>query len=285
VERSSSGALRFATRGHSRIAYDPGEAGSARPVALLLHDLLGDRNQFAALRAGMAAQTRTIAPDARGHGASATLLNQWYSAAELADDALAVLDAEAVERALVIGHGLGGATALELARRTPRRVAGLVLIEPALYAVLDNDRDPSATRLRDERRVNDRAAADAAYKELTERALDLYIQPRWGDDWRASMPKPRSAAIRRQAGALTGLLPALDGQTIPKPELALIDRETLIVTGYDAQAIDRLTADRLAFHIPRAQSIQIPFGPRGIAPFHEPAELLVALSRMIDRTD
>src|SRR5688572_23544647 len=95
MSTSRPGVTRFATRQNARVAYDPGTPvpGDAPPF-VLLHDLLADRTAWNPLRDILANHHRVIVPDARGHGASPTLVNQWYTVAELAADLLAVLDAE-----------------------------------------------------------------------------------------------------------------------------------------------------------------------------------------------
>src|SRR5262245_27446995 len=123
------GVTRFATRQNARVAYDPGSpvAGDEGTAVVLLHDLLADRSAWNPLRDALSPQYRVIIPDARGHGASPTLANQWYTVSELAADLLAVLDAEAMPSAHLVGHGLGAATAFEVARRHPARVDSLTL--------------------------------------------------------------------------------------------------------------------------------------------------------------
>jgi pimeloyl-ACP methyl ester carboxylesterase len=263
-----AGSTRFALRNNSRIAYDPGTVTpeqSATP-AIMLHDLLADRTAFAAQRAALSTTNRIVTPDARGHGASATLANQWYTVAELAQDVIAIMDLEEIEAAHVVGHGLGGATAFELARRFGDRIASMTLIEPALYGVLDNDAEPAAIGYRNEIRASDRAAADAAYKGLVDKSLDTYLLPRWGSGWREVAPKPRVAAVRRHAPALSGLLPALDAYTIAKNDVRQILVPALILVGEDAHPIDRLTANRLSSLLPVARTATIPFAVRANAP-------------------
>ena len=230
------GVTRFATRQNARVAYDPGASppgDGIAPAVVLLHDLLADRTVWGAVRAALAPTYRVIAPDARGHGASASLANRWYTVAELAADVLAVLDAEGIAAAHFVGHGLGGATGVELARRSPDRVRTLALIAPALPALLDSDQDPTARAAATERRSGDRAAADAAYKGLIDQALDRYLIPRRGDDWRGSLAKPRLAAIRRHAPALAALLPALDAYQIDSGDVRSLKQPVFLAPGHD----------------------------------------------------
>ena len=70
-----------------------------------------------------------VAPDLRGHGWSSKPLDvAAYTPAALAGWLLQALDALGVERAVVVGHSLGGHVALEAAIEAPARVAGLVLV-------------------------------------------------------------------------------------------------------------------------------------------------------------
>ena len=67
-----------------------------------------------------------IAYDNRGSGAT-TVTAAPYTAAQLAADAVALLDALEIERADVFGMSLGGMIAQELALGWPERVDRLVL--------------------------------------------------------------------------------------------------------------------------------------------------------------
>jgi pimeloyl-ACP methyl ester carboxylesterase len=267
---SRSGGTRFAIRNNARIAYDPGSFPDSHsepdPVVVVLHDLLADRSSFTSQRAFFASDARVIAPDARGHGASATLANQWYTIAELAQDVVAILEVELVPAVHLVGHGLGGVTAFEIARRYGERVRTLTLVEPSLFGVLDNDLAAAAVGVRNELRATDRTAADYAYKGLLDKALDTYTTPRWGTQWRATATKQRLGAIRRHAAALSGLLPALDAYTIAKPELRRFLVPTLIVTGDDAHPVVRLTAERFAALLPAVKAISLPLGDRVNSP-------------------
>jgi 3-oxoadipate enol-lactonase len=255
-------------RGNTRLAYDPGISPDPTAATIvMLHAVLGDRSTFTTLREALSDRYRVLLPDARGHGASATLANQWYTVGELAEDVLAILDAEGVTRAHLAGHELGGATALEIARRAPDRVLSLVLIEPAINAVLDIDSDSRIVATRNDTRAADREAGDAAYKNLIDKALDGYLNPRWGPAWREEITKPRFGAVRRHAGALAGILPALDAFKIDRAELNAITVPTLVVMGEDIVPVARHASERLAGLLPNARLDRIRLESRANDPF------------------
>ncbi|MBC7171202.1 MAG: alpha/beta hydrolase [Polyangiaceae bacterium] len=65
----------------------------------------------------------------RGHGRSGAPPDlESMTIEQLADDLLRVLDATGVERGVLVGHSMGTQVSLELYRRAPERVAGLVLV-------------------------------------------------------------------------------------------------------------------------------------------------------------
>ncbi len=79
---------------------------------------------------------RLIAYDARGHGASEAPSPGSYGYERLAADAAAVIDARVGEEGpstpVLAGHSMGAHTAATLALGDPGRIAGLVLIGPAV---------------------------------------------------------------------------------------------------------------------------------------------------------
>ncbi len=265
------GLTRFALRGSARLAYDPGGPAAPDAVALvLLHDLLADRAALSSLRdaviQGEVERYRAIVPEARGHGASAALATRRYTVPDLAADVLAVMDAEDIEAAHLVGHGLGGATAFALAREAPNRVRSLTLVEPMLPGVLKGDRDPATRALGEEARAASRAAADASYKELIDKALGAFLDPRWGLGWRERLPRPRLAAVRRHAGALAGLLTALDAYAVGADDVRGVTLPALVVHGDGASAEVRVTSERLVGWLPGARKATIPSSAEPASP-------------------
>lgn len=100
--------------------------GEGEPV-LLIHGLGYGRWGWEPLLPLLAARFHTISFDNRGIGESSVPPGP-YTAAEMAGDAVCVLDAAGVGRAHVVGTSLGGMVAQELAIEHPERVDRLVLI-------------------------------------------------------------------------------------------------------------------------------------------------------------
>jgi len=75
--------------------------------------------------------TPVIAPDLRGRGRSNRLPAPW-GMRDHADDAARVLDALGIERAVIVGHSMGGFVAVRLADQHPDRVPSVVLIDGGL---------------------------------------------------------------------------------------------------------------------------------------------------------
>ena len=107
------------------------------PPLVMLHGALASRFIFSRQREELANHYRLVMLSARGHDGSETRLPRNYGVASSdVDDLHAVLNAEGFNQVNLLGHSSGGATAFFFARRYPERVSRLVLIEPALYALL-----------------------------------------------------------------------------------------------------------------------------------------------------
>jgi 3-oxoadipate enol-lactonase len=92
----------------------------------MLQGLGADSRGWALQRMAFGRRFRCIAVDNRGVGGSAAAPRP-YSLEEMANDAVAVLDAEGVESAHVMGASMGGAIAQFLAVEHSERVRSLVL--------------------------------------------------------------------------------------------------------------------------------------------------------------
>lgn len=110
---------------------EAGEARDGRTPIVMLHGLAGQLHHFRyALLDDLARDTRVVALDRPGSGYSTREPGRATTLEEQADAIAAAMDALGLDRALLVGHSLGGALSLTLALRHPRKVAGLALLAP-----------------------------------------------------------------------------------------------------------------------------------------------------------
>ena len=103
--------------------------GDGTPV-VFTHGAGMDHTMFVAqAEAVQDAGHRVIVWDMRAHGESAIDEGVRFTASDALGDLTALLDAAGVERALLVGHSLGGNLSQEFVRRQPERAAGLVVVD------------------------------------------------------------------------------------------------------------------------------------------------------------
>lgn len=106
-----------------------GEIAGAGSPLMLVHGMAGDRHEWDGLLAALPAGLATLRYDLRGFGRSVARDGIAFSHA---DDLLAVLDAQGIGRAPLLGLSMGGGVALNFALNHPERVSRLILISPAV---------------------------------------------------------------------------------------------------------------------------------------------------------
>ncbi|MEV0112318.1 alpha/beta hydrolase [Streptomyces sp. NPDC050844] len=101
--------------------------GNGLPL-ILLHPGVADSRIWDGILPRLTERHRVIRYDARGYGRSPAPT----AAFSLAEDLGAVLDHFRIDRAVLAGSSMGGATAISLALDDPARVAGLALVVPGI---------------------------------------------------------------------------------------------------------------------------------------------------------
>jgi pyruvate dehydrogenase E2 component (dihydrolipoamide acetyltransferase) len=103
-------------------------SGDATPL-VLIHGFGGDLDSWMFNQTALSADRAVHAIDLPGHGDSGLVMESG-SVPDLAKAVVATMDALAIERAHLMGHSLGGAVALFLAIKHPKRVASILLVAP-----------------------------------------------------------------------------------------------------------------------------------------------------------
>ncbi|MET9290491.1 alpha/beta hydrolase, partial [Streptomyces sp. NPDC003077] len=117
---------------HARVHLPPSVgAPSSPPTVVLSHGWTCSTAFWAPVVRDLAADHKVVLYDQRGHGRSPAAVPEGHSTTALADDLVAVLDAtlEPGERAVLVGHSMGGMTLMAAAERPQvRERAAAVLL-------------------------------------------------------------------------------------------------------------------------------------------------------------
>jgi len=106
------------------------EAGEGDEPLVLLHGLFGSATNFATVQRRLAAEgSRVLAMDLRNHGSSPHDRRMSYPLMAL--DVVETLDAHGLGRVALLGHSMGGKTAMQIALTEPDRVTRLIVVDIA----------------------------------------------------------------------------------------------------------------------------------------------------------
>ncbi|HWX74076.1 MAG TPA: alpha/beta hydrolase [Solirubrobacteraceae bacterium] len=215
----------------------------AGPVVVLLHGFPDTPFGWESTRAALAeAGFRVVVPYLRGYHPDTIVAGRRYRARETAEDAIRLLDAIEVERAVLVGHDWGAAIVYRAAVLAPERVRAICAVaipHPRLLArslgLLWRGRHFLTLRLPSGRRLARRR--DFRY-------LDTLMR-RWAPNWSGPERDATLAAVKRcfaDARVLDGALGYYRDAVLGE-DLAPIAQPALIVGGttdiIDSEAFTR----------------------------------------------
>ncbi len=107
-------------------------SGRGEPL-ILLHGLFGSLDNLGVVARGLQDNWQIHSLDQRNHGRSPHTDTMTYP--EMADDVLAYMDAQGLEKATILGHSMGGKVAMQLALQAPDRISAIIVadISPVTY--------------------------------------------------------------------------------------------------------------------------------------------------------
>jgi pimeloyl-ACP methyl ester carboxylesterase len=222
------------------------EHGSGPPV-VILHGLFGSSRNWAGIARQLAADHRVLALDLRNHGASPWADSMDY--AEQAADVRRTLDERGVARTMVIGHSMGGKTAMLLAFAEPERVERLIVADvapvgypPVLRAYAEAMLDVDLSRLSRRGEVDQALAAAIPEAPIRAFLLQNLVSEQGRYRWRLNLP-----VLAREMETISGFPELPPGTAYDGPTLFLHGGASDYVTPAAEPAIRRLfPAARLA---------------------------------------
>ena len=239
----------------TRIHYEVTGITKRAPV-LLVQGLGGEKNSWNLQRAALALRHRTIAFDNRGAGRSDKPDGK-YNLEEMADDAIAVLDAAGIENAHVVGLSMGGAISQIIALKHPNRVRSLTLVATACrnHAWREELLQSWATTAETEGMAA--VGKEAARWMIGPRSFRRVL-PALGWMGPLQLFNPANAFVSQ----VKAILSTDDGAL--NTELANIVCPTMVVVGNQDVLTPRGDAEEIASLIPTAELVVISGGAHGL---------------------
>ncbi len=240
-------------------------ANGGIPV-ILLHATLSASIQLAGLARLLAACGPVLALDRRGSGESVVLVPRPLDVSVHVADVRALLDAEQIPSAILVGHSYGGVVALEAAARLPGRVRAAIAWEPPYGPLADADT-----------RVAFAAVGTAAERAFASggaaAAAAAFLDGVAGDGAWAALPERTRGFLSAQGagafadGGLVGLDPA---------GLARIEVPVTVFIGTASEPFYAPIARAVVAHVPGARLVSFD-GLRHPAPITDPEPVAAAI--------
>lgn len=236
--------------------------GSGVPL-LLCHGLMGDGSFWDEIAFKLQQNFCLIIPDLRGHRHSPSSLP--FTLWDLADDMIAILDAEKIKIAHAVGFSMGGMAALRMAIKYPSRVASLGLISTAacqesLKSQRRNIRLASLIRMTGPLRIFEAMAKKRMFSQTF-----LQSNPQEMEKIMKSMRRQRGPSVSHAITAVfcrDNIVPFLKNIALP----------TLILVGTHDKSTPPKWSAEMASHIPHHKFVQLD-GAGHLAPTERPEEV------------
>jgi 3-oxoadipate enol-lactonase len=218
------------------------DTAQRKRTVVLSHALGCDLSMWDALADRLAQAWRVVRFDHRGHGASQSTAGP-CTMADLAEDALCVLDAVGTEPVVWIGLSMGGMVGQELAIRHPDRISALVIANStSCYP-------PTAVAMWKQRiEVVERGGTVA----IADAVMERYFHARFRDTAPAKVAEFRARLVATDAAGYIACCHAIAGVDTTE-RLAQVQVPALVIAGELDQGTPVAMAETLAAALPQAR--------------------------------
>jgi 3-oxoadipate enol-lactonase len=242
----------------TRIHYEVTGRPGATPI-LMIQGLGASKNAWNLQRIAMATRFRSISLDNRGAGRS-DKPTQPFTLEQMADDAIAVLDAAGIETAHVVGASMGGVISQIIAVKYPHRVRSLTLVCTACR------NHPWRQELLQSWA---HTAEEKGMIEVGKEAAQWVMSPR---SFRRLVPAftwmGPLAALRPRHSFVSQIQAILDTREDLVDELSSITAPTMVIVGNQDILTPRGDSEEIAERIPNAELVVISGAAHGLMMEH-----------------
>ena len=229
--------------------------GGCKPPVVLLHGLTASGACWIPLARALEGEYDVVMPDARGHGYSSAPRNG-YRYEDHAGDVIGLIQGLGLAAPVLLGHSMGGMTAVVVASQMARTIRGVILADPTFLSP------------RRQREVYESDVVEQHRRLLSSSRGDLLAEARVRHPHRSPefIEPLTEARLQTQIGAFDVLVP-------PNPDyhelVSAICVPILLVIGDNGAAVSLETARELQELNPRLQVEQIPDAGHGL-PYDQP---------------
>ena len=242
----------------TRIHYEVTGKSGATPV-LMIQGLGASKNAWNLQRIAMATRFRIISFDNRGAGRS-DKPTEPFTLEQMADDAIAVLDAAGIDTAHVVGASMGGVISQIVAVKFPHRVRSLTLVCTACR------NHPWRQELLQSWA---KTAADKGMIEVGKEAAQWVMSPR---SFRRLVPAftwmGPLAALRPRHSFVSQIDAILNTREDLVDQLSTITAPTMVIVGNQDILTPRGDSEEIAERIPNAELVVISGAAHGLMMEH-----------------
>ena len=97
------------------------------PAMIILHGLYGSSDNWYSVAKILGEKYEVFVPDQRNHGQSSH--SDEFSYALLAEDLKNFMDEQSIEKAIIVGHSMGGKAAMNFALKYPEKINALIIVD------------------------------------------------------------------------------------------------------------------------------------------------------------
>ncbi len=212
--------------------------GSGHPF-IILHGLLGSSDNWHTLAKTFGGSFHVFTPDARNHGLSPH--SDEFDYRVMAEDVREFMDRQRLASAFLLGHSMGGKTAMRVALTYPELVDRLVVVDiaPRSYANMHDDVFDALSAVDLETLTDRKEVDDLLARKVAEPAVRQFLMKNLARDddgrfrWKMDLD-----SIRRNYPAITAAIES--DRPFGKPTLFIRGAESHYITQSDGPMMKRL---------------------------------------------